>query len=111
MIPYITCSRSGETVSLSSSPTYPFTNTSLDEDLFFFETKLNTSLTSKEEAKDLFLKKAIPSNFSNDKQLQLFVSNYLKHKTLDLSSFKELDVLKSKELEYDEAVLLSILWI
>lgn len=107
-INFITCNRTQNPVELSEVLSYPFSNGT--EDLFFFETTLNSSQAAKNEALALFHSKNIPFNFSNDKELEKLVRKYLNTNVIDLKDFKQLSVLKNNQLEYDEAVLLSILW-
>lgn len=62
------------------------------------------------EAKEFSVKKELPINFSNNKELQDFTIKSLKEKQVDSETYDnivgQLDLLY---LEYDEAVLLGIL--
>lgn len=62
------------------------------------------------EAKDLFDKKEIPFNFSNNKELQDFSTKSLKENEVDSETYdKIIGQLDLLYLEYDEAVLLGVL--
>lgn len=106
----ICCIRTHERVTLSPNKDYIFYNPSLDEDLHRFETYVNCSDEAKAEALEIIKNGVIPDNFSNNAELQAFVSNYLQCHYFHLDSFKKLAVLQQDKLEYDEAVLLSILY-
>lgn len=106
----IYCTRTHERVTLSPNKDYIFYNSSLDEDLYRFETYVKCSDEAKAEALEIIKEGVIPDNFSNNAELQAFVANYLKCQHFNLDSFKKLEVLKQDKLEYDEAVLLSILY-
>ena len=106
----ICCNRTHERVTLSPNKDYIFYNATLDEDLYRFETYVKCSDEAKAEALEIIKNGVIPDNFSNNTELQAFVSNYLNCHHFHLDSFKKLEVLKQDKLEYDEAVLLSILY-
>lgn len=106
----IYCNRTNKRVLLSRNKDYVFYSPELDEDLYRFETHLVCSDVARDEA-ELFIKEGvIPDTFSTNKQLQEFASNYLRCGHFHLDSFKKLEVLKQDKLEYDEAVLLSVLY-
>lgn len=107
----IHCKRTNTRVVISPLMDYPFYNPSLDEDLYLFETTLATSVEAKREASTLKQSKRIPSNYSNDKELQSFIQGYLDTGDYNLQHFKALEVLTQDKLEYDEAVLLSIMYV
>lgn len=106
----IYCIRTNERVSLSRDVDYIFYNPNRDEQLLRFETYVKCSDEAKAEALEIIKQGEIPDNFSNNVELQAFVSSYMNRGFFELSEFKELEVLKQDKLEYDEAVLLSVLY-
>ena len=105
------CKRTNTPVTVSSLLDYAFYNPILDEDLFLFETYANCSETSKTEAKETIKLGYVEDDYSNNKPLLSFVNNYLKSKTFNLMDFKKLDVIHYDYFEYDEAVLISVIYL
>ena len=106
----ICCNRTKEKVTVSELNEYVFYNPTLDEDLYRFETHVKCSDDARHEASLIIEKGSVPDNYSNDKPLQSFVNDYLKSGHYHLDAFKALDVLTKDTLEFDEAVLLSVLY-
>lgn len=105
------CKRTNNPVTVSPLRDYVFYNPILDEDLFLFETYANCSEASKTEAKEIIKRGYVEDGYSNNKPLLSFVNNYLKSKTFNTMDFKKLDVIKYDYFEYDEAVLISIIYL
>ena len=105
------CNRTGHNaLLLSTLEGYLFTNPDLDEDLYFMEVKLNISDEAVAEARQIFDKQEIPENFSNDKELLAFVKKDIDEPIADYEAFKKLDVVFADEWEYDQAVLMAVLY-
>lgn len=106
----IICKRTNEKVQPSELTDYVFYNPNTDEDLFLMETQLVTSEAAKQEAFQLIKDNHIPENFSNNNQLEEYTRNYLKTRIFDIPTFKSLNILKKEQFEYDEAVLLNVIY-
>lgn len=103
------CNRTGATVKISELEHYVFTNPELDEDLFLFETSPDVSQTAWDEARTL-ISAGLPENFSTDQQLEQFLRKSLEQGQYSLPEFKALDIHKTKEWEYDQAVLIAMFY-
>lgn len=108
----------GYACTLSSVNTeYSFESLVSDENYYAIEVEPDVSDAAKDEAKQLLVSRAIPSNFSNDKELQTYADDLLSGKCeFTLDKFKSLDIIQTfsknpkHSLEYDEAVLLYLIW-
>lgn len=105
------CTRTGHNaLLLSTLEDYLFTHPEIDEDLFLMEVKLNVSDEAVAEARQIFDKQEIPENFSNDKELTAFVKKDIDGFAIDYEAFKKLDVVFADEWEFDQAVLMAVLY-
>lgn len=112
--PNFVCERTGKNdLVISALDDYLFTNSDLDEDLYLFEVKLNVSDKAIMEAKLLYNdgNVQIPENYSTDKELESFVRKEIEDSDLDYAGFKKLDAVYAKEWEFDQAVLMALLYL
>lgn len=96
-------------VRVSELEEYGFYCPASEEHLFKKQTYANVSYTAMQEGRQL-VKDGIPENYSNDKQLEEFVRAYLDTGRFVLADFKKLDALSGRVLEFDESVLMAILY-
>ena len=100
-IPFVLDARTMKPVKLSELEEYSFCNE--DEDLYLHEIVIRVSQDALDESKEIV--KGIPDNFTNDLQLLKLV----KSNAFNLNEFKNLSLWSQDALEYDQAVLLSLL--
>ena len=105
------CARTGNNaLFLSTIEGYLFTNPDLDEDLYFMEVKLNVSEAAVAEAREIFNNQEIPENFSNDKELSEFIKKDFEDLIDDYEALAKLAVVFEDEWEFDQAVLMAVLY-
>lgn len=100
-IPFVLDARTLKPVKLSELEEYSFCNE--DEDLYLHEVVVRVSQDALDESKEIA--NAIPDNFTNDLQLLKLIES----STFNLHEFKSLSLWSQDALEYDQAVLLSLL--
>lgn len=105
-IPFVLDSRTLKPVSISPLDSYSFFNE--EEDLYAIEVMVDVSKNAYEESKH-WKHNQLPDNFSNDTQLLELVKGYQETGTYDSSEFKQLNLWEQSSLEYDQAVLLSLI--
>lgn len=105
-IPFVLDSRTLKPVSISPLDNYSFCNE--DEDLYAIEVVVAVSKAAYEESKH-WKQNQIPDNFSNDSQLLELVKKYQATGTYESSELKQLNLWEQSSLEYDQAVLLSLI--
>ena len=105
-IPFVLDSRTLKPVGISPLDSYSFC--SEDEDLYAIEVVVDVSKNAYEESKH-WKHNQLPDNFSNDIQLLELVKRYQEIGTYDSSELKQLNLWEQSSLEYDQAVLLSLI--
>lgn len=106
-IPFVCDARTNQPVAISEVEGYTFFNG--EEDLYLMEVVLKVLDTARGEGRQL-MQSQIPHNFSLDLQLMQFVRKTMSGEIMDLQEFKALDVWEQSYLEYDQAVLLSMIF-
>ena len=74
------------------------------------EVKLNVSDAAVAEAREIFNNQEIPENFSNDKELSEFIKKDFEDFGVDDGAFAKLAVVFEDEWEFDQAVLMAVLY-
>ena len=105
-IPFVLDVRTLKPVSISPLDNYSFCNE--DEDLYAIEIVVDVSKAAYEESQH-WKQNPIPDNFSNDTQLLELVKKYQATGTYESSDLKQLSLWEQSSLEYDQAVLLSLI--
>lgn len=105
-IPFVLDSRTLKPVGISPLDSYSFC--SEDEDLYAIEVVIDVSRNAYEESKH-WKHNQLPDNFSNDTQLLELVKKYQQTGTYESSELKQLNLWEQSSLEYDQAVLLSLI--